>query len=177
MESAGSSPSTGQVVWNRVQGVLRLDPPVFAEIGADPSGVTQGLIVAAIAAAAANLWSGSLLVLAVPLYLLMAAGLAGLFSLVARMFAQGMPRYPAWLAVTLFTTAPLALGIIPVLGAPVGSLYMTVLQFVAIRELGRVTAGEAIMVLLIVLIPATVLLVMLATAFGLAGLLAVLSEF
>ena len=174
MESAGSSPSTSQVVWNRVQGVLRLDPPVFAEIGADPSGVTQGLIVAAIAAAAANLWSGPFLVSSVLLYLLMAAGLAGLFSLVARMFAQGVPRYPAWLAAILFTTAPLALGIIPMFGAAVGSLYMVVLQFVAIRELGRITAGEAIMVLLIVLIPATVLFVMLGTAFGLAALLAAL---
>lgn len=157
-------------VWARLRDALTLKAPVFREVGADPNGVTQGFVIAAVAAAVSGISTGPLLVLTIPLQLTLAAALAGVFSLLARLCSQRVPPYSAWLSAALFATAPSALGIIPLVGPFAGGAYTLTLEVVAIRGLARVSAGLALVVLLTAVVLVSALLWALGAVVGMTPL-------
>ena len=96
---------------------------------------------------------------------------AGLYCLFSRLFANEVPAYPNWFRILLFTSAPTALGIVPIVGALVGSVYTIVLHVGAIRDLARITTGAAIVVWLIAVLLPMILIVAAALTFGLSVLM------
>ena len=68
-----------------------------------------------------------------------------LFRLAARLLATEVPPYQHWLRAMLFATAPwVLLGAVPVVGTTMGTLYVWLVQVVAIRELCRISTGRAV---------------------------------
>ena len=69
-----------------------------------------------------------------------------LFRLAARVLATEVPPFQHWFRAMLFATAPwVLLGAVPVVGTTMGTLYVWVVQVVAIRELCRISTGRAFM--------------------------------
>ena len=83
--------------------------------------------------------------------------------------AQGLPAYPDWVRAYMFTTAPLALGIVPFLGF-VGIIYQLVLRVFAFKDMSAGTIGEAIVILLGSLVVAFLIGIAATLVFG-AGLM------
>lgn len=162
--------------WSRVLAMLKLEPGISEEIASDPKSTKQGLVVLVIASTAACLLVLPVVLFTIPLTLIAIAMTAGLYCLFSRLFANEVPAYPNWFRMLLFTTAPTALGIVPFIGALVGSVYTIVLQVVAIRDLARVTTGAAVVVWLISVLLPTILLVAAALTFGLAALMQYLPD-
>lgn len=148
----------GASFWDRLLRVLRLEPGVFEEIAADERATLQAVGVLALASAVSSLLGLLLLnplaLLAVPSALVGNAIAAGIVFLVMRAFAAKPPDYLPLFRVLGFAFAPNALGLIPCLGTFAGFVYAVVLSVVAIRELGRLSTGEAVIVyVLSVVIP------------------------
>lgn len=170
----GGPTPDGRSVWVRLQDALTLKAAVFKEIGADPKGVTQGFVVATVAAAAGGILTGPLLAVTIPLQLTLAAAFAGVFSLAARLFSQRVPPYSAWLSAALFATAPSALGVIPMVGLFAAGVYTMILEVVAIRGLAGVSAGSALVVFLTSVLLVSALLWALVLGVGMTPLLGLL---
>ena len=155
--------------WSRVVAMLKLEPGISGEIASDPNNTKQGLLVLAIASAAATLLFLPLILITFPLTLIAIAVTSGLYCLFSRLFANEVPAYPDWFRVLLFSSAPTALGIVPIVGALAGSVYTIVLHVVAIRDLARITTGAAIVVWLVAVLLPMILLVAAALTFGVAA--------
>ncbi len=166
----GRSTPEGRSVWERLQDALTLKAAVFKEIGADPNGITQGFVVAAVAGAVGGIFTGPLLAVTIPLQLTLVAALAGVSSLVVRLVSQRVPPYSAWLSAALFATAPSALGIIPMVGLYAAGVYTMILEVVAIRGLAGVSAASALVVFLTAAALVSVPLWALATIVGMTPL-------
>ena len=70
-----------------------------------------------------------------------------LFRLAARLLATVVPPYQHWFRAMLFATAPwVLLGAVPVVGTTMGTLYVCLVQVVAIRELCRISTGRAVLI-------------------------------
>jgi len=139
----------GRTTWARVVAMLKLESGVSDEIASDPNSTKQGFVVLAVANAAACLLFLPFVLVAIPLSILFIAVSAGLYCLISRLFAHEVPPYRYWFRALLFTTAPSAMGIVPILGSLVGPIYGVVLNVVVIRDLARITTGAAIIVWLI----------------------------
>ena len=132
--------------WSRVLAMLKLEPGISEEIASDPNSTKRGLVVVIVANVAACLFVLPVVLITIPATLVAIAVTAGLYCLFSRLFANEVPAYPNWFRILLFTSAPTALGIVPIVGALVGSVYTIVLHVVAIRDLARITTGAAIVV-------------------------------
>ena len=149
--------------WARVVAMLKLEPGISDEIASDPDGTKQGFVVVVVTNAAAFLLLLPIVLLTIPISIIGIAINAGLCCLFSRLFAGEVPAYSNWFRAVMFATAPSALGIVPIIGALVGVIYVVVLTVVVIRDLARITTGAAIVVWLI----ATLLPLILITAAGL----------
>ena len=144
----------GDSTWARVRAMLKLEPGISEEIASDPRSAKQGLIVFAIAAVAGGIWFLPLLLITIPATLVALAVAAGLYWLFSRLFTNEVPAYANWYRTLLFASAPTTLAIVPILGAVIGNIYMIVLHVIAIRDLARISNGQAIVVLVVtVLLP------------------------
>ena len=145
----------GASVWDRLLQVLRLEPGVSAEIAADERATLQAVVVLALASVVSSLLLlGPAALLAIPFALVGNAIATGIVFLVMRAFAAKPPDYMPLFRVLGFAFAPNALGLVPFLGSFAGFVYSAVLSVVAIRDLGRLSTGEAVIVyVLSVVIP------------------------
>lgn len=142
-EEIGQSGARSTV--DRVKGVLRFEPGIFSEIAEDSGATGQACVVFAVAVLLGSLWGLPAVLIAWPLGFIGLAIVAGLFQLVARLFAGEGPTYAGWLRAVLFATAPVALGVIPLLGTMIGAIFNLILQIVAIRDVSGMSTGAAVM--------------------------------
>lgn len=161
----------GTSVWERTLAMLKLEPGISEEIASDPGATKQALVVFVIAQ---SLSAGVLLVpfslLFLPLSLAGAAIVILLASLVSRLFATDVPPYSHWFRALLFSTSPYALGVIPLVGSVVGLVYSIVLQIVVIRDLPRISTGQAVAAwLMAILLPLAALAAVTIVGFSLLG--------
>ena len=165
----------GVSLWDRLLRVLKLEPGVSEEIATDANATLQAVVVLSLASVvAALLVLGPVALLAIPFALVGNAIAAGIVFLVMRAFAAKPPDYMSLFRVLGFAFAPNALGLIPFLGSLAGFVYSAVLSVVAIRDLGRLSTGEAVIVYaLSVVIPFFVLgsLIVALVGISLLGLL------
>ena len=165
-------------VWARILAALRCGPGVFEEIAADPGLTRQALAVVLIANLAAivgdavlfavmvsepaasivfDSWQGVLrwllMFLLVPAKRV-TAWLIGAFicTVASRWCSAEPPGFSYWFRVGGFAHAPVALGIVPMVGGLIGGVYRTVLQIVAVRRVAGVSIGIAIVVGLVAVI-------------------------
>jgi hypothetical protein len=145
----------------RVKRAVTLSPGVYQEIGNDPQGTTQAIIVAAAAALIGGL--GDLFggrfgawIFAAVMGPVVVAVFSAIVFVVSRMFnAQG--TYVQLFRTLGFAYAPQALNLIPVIGAFVGFIWMVILSIRAVKETQQVSDGAAVA---IVLIPAAIIVVL-----------------
>ena len=161
----------GTSVWARALAMLKLEPGISEEIANDPGATKQAFVVFVIAQALAG---GVLLVpvslLLLPLSLAATAIIILLVSLVARLFSTAVPPYSHWFRALLFSTSPYALGVIPFIGSFVGIVYSIVLQIVVIRDLPRISTGQAVVTWLIaILLPFAALVAVAIAGLSLLG--------
>lgn len=164
-------------VWTRVVTMVKLEPGISEEIAGDPQATRQGLIVAAIAFAASSLVMPLFIPLALAGGLLGIAIGAGLYCLLSRIFSDQVPGYVSWFRTLLFASAPSALGIVPLIGGIVGSVWIVILHVVTIRDLARLTTGAAIVVWLFSVILPMVLFVGALLVVGVTTFLQYLPDF
>ena len=142
----------------RVKRAVTLSPGVYQEIGNDPQGTTQAIIVAAAAALIGGLGTlfggrfGAWILM--PIYAVVGLAIgSGILFLLSRVF-KGQGTYIQLFRGLGFATAPQALGLIPILGGIVGGIWSLILAIRAVKETQQVTDGAAIA---IVLIPAAII--------------------
>ena len=158
--------------WRRILATLRCGPGVFEEIAADPSLTRQALAVVLVANLAAivgdavlfavmasgpaasivfDSWQGVLrwvlMFLLVPVKRV-TSWLIGAFicTVASRWSSAESPSFSHWFRVGGFAQAPVALGIVPIVGGLIGWVYRVVLQTVAVRRVAGVSIGIAIVV-------------------------------
>ena len=87
-----------------------------------------------------------------------------LFRLAARLLATEVPPYQHWFRAMLFATAPwVLLGAVPVVGPTMGTLYVCVVQVVAVRELCRSSTGRAVLIWLTAMLAIAAVVALVAT--------------
>jgi hypothetical protein len=142
----------------RVKRAVTLSPGVYQEIGNDPQGTTQAIIVtgaAALIGGLGTLFGGRFFSwILTPIYAVVGLAIgSGILFLLSRAF-QGQGTYIQLFRGLGFATAPQALGLIPILGGIVGGIWSLILAIRAVKETQQVTDGAA---MAIVLIPAAII--------------------
>ena len=132
--------------WRRVLGMLSFEPGIVQEIASAPDTFKQGMIVVASAVAIANL-IGFIVIPIVFVFVLCGVGVNALvLRLTSRLFSkQASLGYAQWYRALLFTTAPVAIWLIPFIGHAVGVAYQLVLTVVVTRDLAGLTTGRAVL--------------------------------
>ena len=173
--------------WNRVTAVLRFEPGIFNEVAQDNKATGQACVVFGVALLLSFFWTLPIVPVAWLLGFLGIAIMTGLFMLLARMFAgspppdgaagpDGLPEdrrddtppYSGWLRAILFASAPLAFGLVPLVGTLIGAIFCLILEIVAIRELSGISTGAAVMAWIIAMLVPGILLVVAIMIFGLS---------
>lgn len=177
--SEGIGEPTARSTVNRVKAVLRFEPGIFKEIAQDNTATGQACVVFGLAVLLSCLLALPIVLLAWPVGFLGLAIMAGLFKLVASMFAGSPPTdglaelddgredrqdrrppYSGWLRAMLFASAPVAFGIVPLVGTFIGAIFNVILQITAIRDLSGISTPAAVITWLIaMLLPAILLIV------------------
>lgn len=171
--------------WNRVMAVLRFEPGIFKEIAQDSKATGQACVVFGVAGLLSCLWTLPLVPLAWLFGFLGLAIMTGLFMLFARMFAgnppsegvaepqelredrrDDIPPYSGWFRAILFTSAPAAFGVVPLVGSFIGAILGLILEIVAIRELSGISTGAAVMAWIIAVLVPGILLIVSIMLFG-----------
>jgi len=147
--------------------VLKLDKTVFKEIRDDKEGFKQALVVVILAALIGNIWaitsSMGLLLVAV----LIGAPIGwliygGILHIIAKLLG-GKATYKGYLSVLGYAEAPTALGIIPIIGAPIGWIWGLVCAIYATRDVHELSTGKAAAVVLIPVAVITVIVALILT--------------
>lgn len=165
----------------RVAGVMKLDVNTYEEIEADESATGQAAMVVAIVAIVGGLLAG------------VAAPLAG-GSFLGAFLGQLIIAFVAWiiwayvtyyvgtgifgskattgqlLRVLGFAQAPLILGVIPLIGAFIGSLWTLACAFIAIRQGLDLDNTKAIMTAIVAFVVVVIVNLIIILVLGLFGL-------
>ena len=150
----------------RLGRVLRLEQGVFGEIGMDERATGEAFLVTAAAGAISNVTTeGNVIANIVGGAAILALGLliwTGIVFLLTKL-ASGTGTYQQLLRGIGYSSAPYALGVIPILGI-VGTVYSIVLQVRTLKEISGLSGGAAAAIVLIPLVIVVVLLVIIAAA-------------
>ena len=136
----------GPSLLKRTLAVLSLERGTFEAIASDRGATRQAFAVFVIACSLAGgrpdspwvllNWTVALVPFTIQIVL---------FRLAARLLVAEVPPYQHWFRAMLFATAPwVLLGAVPVVGTTMGTLYVWVVQVVAIRELCRTSTVRAV---------------------------------
>ncbi len=168
-------------VWQRVLRAVRREPGVFGEVGSDEKATGEAIVVAVVASLIGGLgtiWSGTFDVGswiggAIGTGTLGLAIGVGILFLMGKLF-QSRGTYLGLFRAGGYASAPTALGIVPVVGVIVGSVWSIVLMIRAVRETQEVTDGAAVAIVLIpvgvgILIAALAFAALFAAVFGFAA--------
>lgn len=136
----------------RLPRVLKLEDPVFGEIGNDNAATVQAVVVTAIAGVIGNLtaeggFAGKLLtgLLIAPIGLFIWTAIV---FVVGKLFG-GQGTYIQLLRPMGYAAAPFALGIVPVVGGLAGLVYTAFIQVRAVKEINQVSPSAAVGTVLI----------------------------
>ena len=144
-------------VVDRVKRILMLDASAYTEVAEDESATGPAFAVAMVAALVSGIGTafttdgfgiGSALgaaLIGAPLGLLIGSGV---FFLLGKMFG-GQGEYMGLLRAFGHASAPQALGIIPILGSFIGSIWSIVCAVIAVREIHKLSTGLSVVVVLI----------------------------
>jgi hypothetical protein len=131
----------------RLPRVLKLENPVFGEIGNDANATVQGVVVTALAFAVGILTAGGNVVGNILIGLIVSPillfGWTAILYVVGKMFG-GQGTYAQLIRPIGYAGAPFALRIVPVIGGPAGLLYSAVIQIRAVMQINQVKQGSAI---------------------------------
>ncbi len=154
----------------RLTRALKMDGTVYTEIGSDTAGTKQALLITGTAFAISSLRDpGGLVGNIIGGILGGIIGLliwTGVVLLMGKAFS-GQATYSELLRGIGYTSAPIALGIVPLLGI-LGLVYSIVMQIRVVRELHKISDGAAVAVVLIPFAVFAVIAVIIAIAVGAA---------
>lgn len=135
-----------EAITARLPRVLKLEDPVFAEIGHDRDATLQGIVITALAAVVGNLTAeGNFLANIAGALILAPIGLViwtGIVFLVGKMFG-GQGTYQQLLRPIGYAGAPFALSIVPFIGGIAALVYSAVIQIRAVMQINQVSQGSA----------------------------------
>ncbi len=151
---------TQYIDFKRIERALKLDKTIYKEIRDDKDAMTPAIIVLLLAAVIGNLWSivASLglgliaVVIGVPICWVIGTGI---LHIIAKLFG-GKSSYSGYLKAMGYAEAPMALGVIPILGNFIGGLWALVCVICATKESQELSWGKAIAV---VFIPIVILVI------------------
>ena len=139
--------------FKRIERVVKLDKTVFKEIRDDKNALGQALVVLLVAAKLGSIWS-IISTLGVFLVIIVIAApigwviWTGILHIIAKLFG-GKATYTGYLKVMGYAEAPMALGVIPIVGSMVGGLWSLVLAVYATKDAQEISMGKAIAVIMI----------------------------
>ena len=170
--AAGAAPPPSSFL-ERVKRVFNFETSVYPEVAGDGLATLEAIMVVVLSSLlAGSFWNLTLIFFfTVPFALLMTAVFAVLVSVAARLFNPNSPGFAPWFRALGFAQAPLALGLIPILGSLVGLVYWIATSIAAIHRVARIPVGQAILTwVLALLLPLLFLLILLLLFGGLAVL-------
>ncbi len=164
MEGMESTAASGSLM-DRVLRAVKLDPAIYREVAKDDSKTTEAMLVVFLANLVGGLGAifgparfrfvGWIVGAVVAATIGLAIG-AGILWLIGKLFG-GKAEFMEMFRPLGYATAPTALGIIPVLGTFVGSIWSIVCAVIAVRESEEISTGAAVA---IVLIPVAIVFVL-----------------
>lgn len=139
--------------FKRIERVIKLDKAVFKEIRDDEKAMGQAIAVLLLAVIIGSIWGiissmGVFLVfilIVVPIAWVISTGI---YHILAKALG-GKATFKGYLKVLGYAEAPVALGVIPILGTVVGGLWSFVCAIVATREAHELSTGKAVLVIVI----------------------------
>lgn len=165
MENAGASAS----LMDRLLRAVKLDPVFYREVAKDDTKTTEAMLVVFLANLIGGLGAifgptrfrffGWIVGAIVAATIGLAIG-AGILWLLGKLFG-GKAEFLEMFRPLGYATAPGALGIIPVIGSFIGSIWSIACAVIAVRESEEVSTGAAVA---IVLIPVVIVLVLVLLA-------------
>ena len=152
----------------RVKRVFNFETGVYPEVAGDGLATLEAIMVVVLSSLlAGSFWNLTLIFfLTVPFALVMTAVSAVLVSAAAKLFNRESPGFAPWFRALGFAQAPLALGLIPLLGSFVGLVYWIAASIAAIHRVARVPVGQAILTWVLALMLPLLFLLFLALLFG-----------
>lgn len=154
--------------FKRIECVVKLDNAVFKEIRDDKDALKQAIVVLYLSAIIASIWGiiASFGIFLVVILIVAPIGWliwTGILHIIAKILG-GKASFKGYLKVTGYSEAPMALGIIPIIGQLIGCIWSLACMVVATREAHEISTGKAVVV---VLLPLAILLIlaMLAVVF------------
>ena len=169
--STGSAPGSGTGFGARIGRVFSFDTSVYEEVAAAPQAV---IVIAVAAMLSGSLTTLFLFIFVVPGALFFVAVHAFLVMMITRLFGGRAASFVEWYRAIGFAQAPLAIGLVPLVGWVVAPLYCAAAQVAAISRVARISAGFAILALLLAWLPffllgGLLLLLGVATILGILG--------
>jgi hypothetical protein len=155
--------------YKRIERAVKLDGKIYKEIRDDKDGFKEGLIVLLCAGIIGGIWSiiGSLgfaligILIGMPIGWLIGGGILHIFA----KLLGGKSTYTGYLAALGYAQAPMALGIVPILGSIVGGIWSFICAIYATRDAQEISMGKAIIVVLLPAIIVFLLAVLFFSAF------------
>ncbi len=152
---------------DRVKRVFNFETDVYPEVAADGQATFEAIVVVAVSSLLfGSFTSIALFFIVVPLSLVQTAISAGLVSIAAKLFNQESPGPAPWFRAMGYAEAPLALGLIPIVGSFVGVLYWIATGIAAIHRVARLPVGLAILTWVVAWLIPLVFLMFLVFLFG-----------
>ena len=167
-DRAAPPPSPPSSFLERVKRVFNFETGVYPEVAGDGLATLEAIMVVVLSSLlAGSFWNLTLIFfLTVPFALVMTAVSAVLVSAAAKLFNRESPGFAPWFRALGFAQAPLALGLIPLLGSFVGLVYWIAASIAAIHRVARVPVGQAILTWVLALMLPLLFLLFLALLFG-----------
>ena len=166
-DRAAPPPSPPSSFFNRVKRVFNFETDVYPEVAADGQAALEAIVVIAVSSLLfGSITSMALFFIVIPLSLVQTAVSAGLVSIAAKLFNPESPGFAPWFRALGFAEAPLALGLIPVVGSFVGLLYWIATGIAAIHRVARLPVGLAILTWVVAWLIPFVFLMFLVFLFG-----------
>jgi hypothetical protein len=159
--------------YNRIERAVKFDKNVYKEIRDDKNGFKEGLSVLMVAGMIGNLWSiispsGAVaiwLLITLPFTWLIFGGMIHLF---AKMLG-GKATYSSYLGAMGYAEAPIALGVIPIIGSTIGGFWSFGCIVCATQIAHEISFHKATLAVLMPLIIIVLLIVLISIAGNMSG--------